>query len=286
MADERLDPRITPARPDLAAESLRGRVEAARFVAGAERRVAVPVLGLRTTPEAEAPLATELLFGQRFTVYDEGDGWCWGQARLDGYVGYVEAAGLGTAAAEPTHVVAVPRTLVHPEPELKRPPVGALPMTARVRVEEESGDYARVEGGGWVFARHLAVVGETDPDHVTTALRFVGVPYKWGGKTSLGIDCSGLVQVALERAGLAVPRDSDMQAEAIGTRLGGGADLARLERGDLVFFPGHVGLMVDRDRILHANAHHMMVEVEPVAELLARLRAASGLDVTVLRRPV
>ena len=128
---------------------------------------------------------------------------------------------------------------------------------------------------------HLAPIGagfETDAAGV--ALRFLGAPYLWGGRESLGLDCSGLVQQALAACGKACPRDTDMQA-GIGVAVAPG-DLAR---GDLVFWKGHVGMMLDAERMVHANGHHMATVVEPLAEAIARIEAAGYGPPTAYRRP-
>ncbi|MBO0902660.1 C40 family peptidase [Jiella sonneratiae] len=281
------DARLNAFRTDLADIRLEGRVEAARFVAGKPRVVAAPLAPLRRRPREDAALDTELLMGERVAVFEDGDeGWCWVQAEADGYVGYVPAACLAAAgdAAPPTRRVAVPRTLVFPAPDIKRPPLGALPMGALVAVTGEAEDknaaYAGLATGGYVVKQHLAPLQRFAEDFVAVAERFVGVPYLWGGRSALGIDCSGLVQLALSTSGVAAPRDTDMQERTLGTRLAG---IEGLERGDLIFWKGHVGIMVDGGRLLHANAFHMMTAIEPLQETLDRL-AAKAVAVTSVRR--
>ncbi|ORE93958.1 NlpC/P60 family protein [Aurantimonas sp. 22II-16-19i] len=281
-----LDARRNAFRPDLADMRLKGRVEAERFVEGEPRRIAAPIAPLRRRPAADAPLETELLMGERVRVFEEtGDGWCWAQAEADGYVGYLPAACLGPDdAPPPTARVAVPRTLVFPGPDIKRPPLGALPMGALVAVtgtaSDHNADYAELSSGGHVVRQHLAPLDALQADFVAVAERFVAVPYLWGGKSALGIDCSGLVQLALQMTGVAAPRDTDMQERELGTRLAG---IEGLRRGDLVFWKGHVGIMLDGQRLLHANAHHMMTAIEPLQAAVDRL-AARGAPVTSIRR--
>lgn len=273
------DPRITPARPDLAAVHLRGRVEAARFVEGVAQEVIVGHAPLRKEPSHEAPLLTEALRGELIVVYESDDeGWAWGQLMNDGYVGWLPAAALLARSAEPTHKVAALRTFVFPGPSVKLPPLDALPLGAQIAVAREDGGFAITPAGGYIPKRHLAELDEAAPDYVAVAERFLGVPYLWGGKTSLGLDCSGLVQVALTARGVPCPRDSDMQEHALGWQ----TELAKLQRGDLVFWKGHVAIARDRDTIIHANAFHMQVAIEPVAEAAARIRA-SGSEVTSVR---
>jgi cell wall-associated NlpC family hydrolase len=277
-----LDPRLTPARPDLAAARLRGKVSAARFVEGEMREVNEPQAPLRRTPVPDAPLDTEVLKGERLTVYETNDeGWAWGQIE-DGYVGWLPANALVPLGPPPTHKVAALRTVVFPGPSIKLPPVEMLSLGARLSIVRSEATFAVTSRGGHVPLVHLAPVAASEPDFVAVAERFLGVPYLWGGKTSLGLDCSGLVQVALVAAGIACPRDSDMQERALGITIDP-YDHQSFSRGDLLFWPGHVGIMRDRSTLLHANAFHMAAASEPLAGALTRIHAA-GTELRTVRR--
>lgn len=270
------DHRINPYRPDLAAAHLEGLVQAERFVEGVPCQLRTGFATVKAQPDFEARQTTQALFGETVTVYEEHDGWVWGQIETDGYVGYLRLDTLWGETPEPTHRVSAIRTFLFPEPDLKSPTLDVLSLTSRVAVAGETNGFAELEQGGWVFMKHLAGVDDVAPDYVATARKLTGVPYLWGGKTSMGLDCSGLVQIALDAAGLPVPRDSDQQAQAIGEAV---ADTSDLRRGDIVFFPGHVGIMTGPDLLLHANAFHMMVTEEPLAEVVAR-----GAQITGVRR--
>ena len=271
------DPRITPARPDLAAEHLRGQMQAERFVAGTVRAVIDPVAPLRRAPFPDAPLDTEALLGERVTVYETTEeGFAWGQLANDGYVGWLPANALSAPGPEPTHKVAALRTLVFPGPSIKLPPVTWLPLGARLAIVRHEGRLAMTPNGGYLPGNHLVPLIETEPDFVAVAERFTGTPYLWGGKSSLGLDCSGLVQVALTACGIACPRDSDMQEQALGHRVVPNADYTNLRRGDLVFWKGHVAIVRDAATLLHANAFHMSVTAEPLAGAIARIKASDS----------
>ncbi len=270
--------RLVPARRDLAAASLKGRVDAEAFVEGTDHSVAVPILNLWTRPETRAGLATQLLFGEAFTVFEtRPDGFCWGQARTDGYVGYVCVDGLG-APRVMGQAVTAPRTHVYSAPDIKAPVINSLPCLALVSVSGTEGSFAALETGGYVPACHLETPAG---DFVDQSLRFQSVPYLWGGRSFEGIDCSGLVQVALLSKGRSAPRDSDMQQAWLGREL---CDDEPLRRGDLIFWKGHVGIMVDGRTLLHANAFHMAVAREELATAVARIAASGGGQVTARRR--
>ena len=278
-----LDPRLHPFREDLAAAYLRDRVAAPRYVEGLRSQVTKGIVDLRRAPRDEARLDSQLLYGEEVNVYDEAGGWAWVQSAGDGYVGYVAAAALTDRVAAPTHSLAALRSYLFTEPALKSPALDLLSMASPLAVVEERQDFARLAGGGWVFGSHLAPLGETAADYVETALAFRGAPYLWGGRSSVGLDCSALVQIALARSGIFALRDTRMQEEILGEPLEPGAAVLR---GDLVFLPDHVAIAVDPETVVHATALHMAVAVEPLGQLEARTRKANnGRGITAIRRP-
>jgi hypothetical protein len=283
-ADNKLDPRVHAYRDDLAAASLRGKVKAERFVDGETRRVRIPHAALMTKPDRGALQGSELLMGEAFTVYDEKDGWAWGQGAHDGYVGYVAAKALGPGEPKPTHWVTAARALVFPDPKGEYPAARGFSMRALVAVEGIAGDYARLAQGGWMFAGHLAPLAETRADFIATAKAFLGTPYLWGGRGGLGIDCSGLIQIAMAAAGVDCPRDSDQQRDALGDEVEIPDDPATLAAGDVFFFPGHVGFYLGQGRFLHASSFDMMVSVHPLKDVLSRVRGRHGKDIVKVRR--
>jgi hypothetical protein len=281
--DPSLDRRLTPARPDLAAASLRGRVEAARFVEGWRRRVIEGVAPLRRAPAHEASLETEALYGEHVLVYEETEGWAWTQLERDRYVGFMPVHALG-GADSPTHRLTVLRSFAYPGPSIKLPPVLALSLGAGLAVTATDGDFAVTADGLHVYARHLAPIAAQQTDFVAVAERFLDAPYLWGGRTSQGIDCSGLVQTALAEAGVAAPRDTDMMEAALGAPVAFDDALSDLRRGDLVFWKGHVGIMRDARMLLHANGWHMSVVSESLREARDRTAEKAGGPITSIRR--
>lgn len=274
------DPRVTPARADLAAAVLKGKVSAPRFAEGIAKECAAGAAPIRKNPDALAPLETELLFGERFTVYEEKAGWAWGQSGEDHYAGYIESQKLRAPGPAATHRVTALRTFVFPAASVKASPLDSLPMNAKLALAGTEGAFAKLSVGGFVAARHLGALAESADDFVSVAEMFMAAPYLWGGKTAAGLDCSGLMQTALERCGIKAPRDTDMQERDLGKPVPFGESFRGLRRGDLIFWQGHMGVMRDEATLLHANAFHMMVASEPLSEAVRRI----GTPVRMVKR--
>jgi cell wall-associated NlpC family hydrolase len=274
-----LDARTTLTRDGIAARSLEGVAPAEVYLDTRALRCRTPAAAVRRAPDAASEQMDQLLFGEVFDVLEEEGAFLFGQARRDGYVGFVEAAALGELGAEPTHRVAAIRTYAFAEASIKSRASGPYSLGALVRVESEEGRLAKVAGAGWMTAAHLAPIGEFEGDPAAVAERYVGAPYLWGGRESLGLDCSGLVQQARLACGLACPRDADQQ-EQLGQEIGRQA----FGRNDLVFWKGHVAVGLDDERIIHANGHHMAVAIEPLETAIARIAASGAGEPTSYRR--
>jgi len=277
------DPRTTPARPDLAAKYLEGKIQAARFVTGEEFEISDPIAPLRSAPSSDAELATQALKGERATIYDRnGEGWAWGQLSSDGYVGWLPDRALARPVGKPTHKITAIRTFAFPGPSIKLPPVETLVLGTMLTVTRQDGAFAVTREGWYLTQQHVGGIDHHAGDFVAVAERFVGTPYLWGGKSSLGIDCSGLVQIALNAAGIGCPRDSDMQQDGLGRELDP-AESKKLQRGDLIFWKGHVAIARDATSIVHANAYHMATAIEATRDAIARIKAA-GSEITSIKR--
>jgi cell wall-associated NlpC family hydrolase len=282
------DPRLHAFRTDLADVRLKSEVAAERFVAGRPARIWVAVADLRSAPRPDAGQSTQLLLGDGVKVFDEHEGWAWVQAESDGYVGYVATDALAEPGARPTHRLAVPRSFLYPGPDLRFPRANVLSMGSAIEVsgfaETRGTRYALLATGEAIIANHLQPVGEFAGDYVAVAETLLATPYLWGGVSAFGIDCSGLVQLSMRMAGRFVLRDSDMQAASIGDSVDPGADFSMLRRGDLVFWKGHVAIMVDAVTMIHASGHTMMVSREGLKQAISRIGYLYG-GPTGFRRP-
>lgn len=260
-----LDPRVNAYRSDIADVALAGTLFAPHYAAPMPR-MAVTATMMRSAARHDAEAVSQLLPGEGFAAVDIIGGWAWGFSLHDHYVGYVPTDALDTPVA-PTHWVIARETLLFAGPSIKAPAIATLPHGSQLTGTIE-GDFLQTEAG-FVHQRHIAPVAETGSDPVAVAEMFLGTPYLWGGRGAGGIDCSGLVQMALAATGVAAPRDTDMQRASLGSDL---PEEARLRRGDVINFPGHVGLMVDETLLIHANAHWMSTVIEPLADVVARLK--------------
>lgn len=289
-----MDPRLTPYNGRVAHVSLRGQVEADTFTHGDVRHIAQPVEELL---DAKGNRQCELVWGEPFRVLEDTGGQVFGIAEQDGYVGWLDRGSAPWMSSEPTHWITAPRAMTLEQPDVTdggAPLVLAFGSRVTEWPFEDPIAAERLADKGWMriksdapgpkarFVRASQVHTMTEPlkDPAACAEAFLHTPYHWGGNTGFGIDCSGLVQRCLMACGIPCPRDSDMQAKAFAA-----ADPQDLKRGDLVFWKGHVGMMLDGERLIHANAHHMAVAIEPLAGAIDRIGAKEFGAVTGYGRP-
>ena len=278
-----LDPRLNAYRSDLADEKLRGKVMSTEFISGKIHRVSDPVAAIHVSPTPNAGLISQALYGTRVRVFDEREGWAWGQCENDGYVGYLPVSALSSILDDPTHRVSVLSSYLYTAPDIKAQPVVAVYLNSHLAIVVINGDFAQLADGRFIWARHICPITEFVDNPADIAEEFEHVPYLWGGGTQAGLDCSGLVQTSFAACGKLCPRDSDMMEQGLGKPLLIN-DLAGLTRGDLVFWKGHVGMMLDDNRLIHANGYHMTTVVEPLQDAVQRIEDLFG-PMTGTRRP-
>lgn len=268
------DPRITPIRGDLADISLAGRFFAPHYAAPVIRRCTAAMAMILDAGSADGMAVSQLLHGEAFAILDISGDWGWGYSVHDGYNGYISIAALEPVSGagcgpEPTHIISARAGLVFADASIKSPVRLTLPMGATLAVAGASAcDKFWLCDAGFISKRHATPMASHRPNPVDSAAQLMGAPYLWGGRGGAGLDCSGLVQMVLGLAGIKAPRDSDQQLANLGRML---HDDDAEQRGDLIFFPGHVGIMADRDHLTHANAHWMQVVTEPLADVIARI---------------
>lgn len=278
-----LDPRIHAYRPDLADRRLEGMVEAPSFVDGATFTVSTTRVPLWQNSRLDSRWGSELLYGETVQVFDIRRGLAWCQSDTDGYVGYVAAEALQAATDPPTHRVRAIRAPIFPEADLKKPVVTWRSIASRVSLTgQEKKRFLELTDGTWIYSRHVEPIETVTEDYIATAKRFMELPYIWGGRSGAGLDCSALIQLCLNFAGMDdCPRDTDQQREGLGKML---PPDTPLKTGDFTFFPGHIGIMLDDTMMLHANATHMAVSIDAAAEVASWTLKSDGAGITGVNR--
>lgn len=259
-----LDPRLTPARDDLAASWLKERVQATRYIEPTRQTIGTTVASVYRTPDATQSIETQFLYGEPIDVFEVKNGWAWVQSARDSYVGYIEEHHLKTSKGDssPTHRVSNISAFAYPSANFKTTPLMPLSYNSLVRVINQTPAFSELATGGFVPSTLLAPIDFHADEIVAEAFRFLGIPYLWGGRSAQGLDCSALVQLVLLANNYTCPRDTDMQEAKIGKPV----DRDHVQSGDLVFFRGHVGIMVDDSTVIHANSRAMVVSIDDLDE--------------------
>lgn len=281
------DKRMLPSKDGLTDQAFEGLIRARSYVPGQILSCYDAKAPILEEPQFGAEQVDQLLMGERFKVIERKHDFYWGQALRDGYVGYVPARAFRDHWYLPTHYVSTLRTYVFASPNLKSSILCALSLNALVNVSAVEGKFSYINDMGWVFTEHLSGFDQFASDFVSVAENYINAPYQWGGRESIGLDCSGLLQQALYAAGFGCPRDADMQSKlgvALDVNVNEAGHVSGLKRGDLVFWKGHVAIMINEDEIIHANAFHMKVAIEPLKTAIKRIETSQNLSPIGFRR--
>ena len=267
-----MDPRLTPANQNVACSSLRGQIEHTNFVEGQNYQVNVPFVDLLGAPGGERN--RQLIYGSKVKYFGETDGWAFIQNTYDDYVGYVpqETINLDT---NKTHIVSAPLSHVFSEPNIKAENIETLPLTAKVSGKTVENGFLETELG-WIPVRQVQLKTKFATNPVEVAKLFLNSPYLWGGNTSLGIDCSGLVQVSMLLCGLSCPGDSDQQLAELGQNID--VDTTQ-EKGDILFWKGHVAICINSKQLIHAYGPEKKVLIMPIIKTIRRIENTAKLKV-------
>lgn len=278
------DPRVTPSRPDLAADWLDGYLEAEHFAKPDPHSIEKDMVPLYRTPDDSQGIQSQLLYGECFDVLEDKDGWLWGQNHSDGYVGYIKKEGAIKKRTRSTHQVMNIGTWGYASRDIKSAPVQYYSFGSLLEVTDMEDRYAQLADGTYVMCGHIRALDAPDTDPISHAFRFLGVPYLWGGRSSCGIDCSALIQLCMDQCGIKIPRDTDLQQKALGKTIAANLGEAALVPGDLVFWPGHIAMLIDRTNIIHANTRSMAVSIDELAEFARWKGENDGSTITAIKR--
>ena len=265
------DTRITPIRRDLASTAYKAIVKRKKYVTAKLATVKSAFTPLYSNKGSK--LSTQLLYGEECDVFETKNGWSWIQSRRDNYVGYTPTINLTRKIYKPNSKVISLRTVIYTKPDIKSVTKGYLSFNSLVEVIKIKGKYSLIKNLGWCPSLDLVKIKSSKFNHIDLSKQYLDTPYLWGGRDSMGIDCSGLVQNLHQINNRPFPRDTDMQEMFVTNEVKYEKDL---KAGDLVFWKGHVAMMIDNSNIIHANAFHMKTAIEPLSTAKKRILKSNG----------